>query len=230
MRTRYYYILIVFAGIVSGCSAAGFGRLGDCVDLPDGTKTCSTYGKTPGVSGPDLTFAETYRCDGKCQIQSRYHGTAPGAVEVGVAGIGAATVTATGQGVAAYFLSKTKPTRINETNTFSNDANNGNSIGVDVDQSQSQKGGSAVAKGGGPVNVKVDNASSSASSSSSLSKGGSTGPITTFGGEGGKVVGSGNSMNKVDTGPTTVDVKAELKNIQSQRQMPRRPSTWHQDP
>lgn len=207
MMIRNYFFFFALAFLVIGCSAAGFRPLGDCVSMPDKSQMCANYGKTPGHSGPDVTWSESIQCDPKCQVVSRYYGTAPGAVETGIATVGTATVSATGQMVSAHFLSQTKPTRVNSPLTVNNgnDLDNSNATGVEVHQEQSQKGGNAVAKGGGPVNVTANGGqvvgsgnSSASAASTSKSKGGSTGPIVTHGGEGGKVVGSGNSSNAVD--------------------------------
>src|SRR3989344_4866294 len=110
------------AFFLSACSVAGFKQMSkEWIDLPDGSKINAFQAKNSGISGPDVTAIETWRCPKgtECGKVGAYSGSAPGAVEVGVAGALASGLAAGGNvGAAAVFgmnLPKNVGDRINVT-------------------------------------------------------------------------------------------------------------------
>ncbi len=154
MKRIFLSILAMIALV--GCSAAGHKQMGDWIKMPDGSLLSAFQAKNSGVSGPDVTAIETWRCPEKknCERVGTYSGSAPGAIEVGVAGMGQAGLNAVGAGVAARFLSQTKPTQIHEST---------NVTGVAGDVSPTAKaeakaeGGKAEIKDSGNSKVNTKN-------------------------------------------------------------------------
>jgi hypothetical protein len=148
-------IFLAFA-FLAGCS--GVKDLG-WHTMPDGSKFGGYSVKNPGVSGPDVTALQTFRCPvtnevvGECKSAGNFSGAAPGAVEVGVAGMGAATMHAVGAGVAAHLL---RPDRTNITGVSGDVGANAN-VRTDVDVNQNQKGigGSGGNATNGPQTTNV---------------------------------------------------------------------------
>ncbi|OGF91486.1 hypothetical protein A3H04_02010 [Candidatus Giovannonibacteria bacterium RIFCSPLOWO2_12_FULL_43_11c] len=192
-----------------GCSAAGFRPMSDEWHiLPDGSRINAFQAKNSGISGPDVTAIETWRCPraGDCGKVSSYSGSAPGAVEVGVAGMGAAAVAAGGNVGAAALL---RPTRINSSTNVT-----GVEGGIRNENEQEQKaeggsggkGGISNAQGGnatggstGPVNVKAEGGKggSVAKDAVNVSQKTETGDVKV---DGAKIIGSGNSTNYNSSG------------------------------
>ena len=175
-----------------GCSAAGFRPMSDEWHiLPDGSRINAFQAKNSGISGPDVTAIETWRCPraGDCGKVSSYSGSAPGAVEVGVAGMGAAAVAAGGNVGAAALL---RPTRINSSTNVT-----GVEGGIRNENEQEQKAEGGSGGKGGISNAQGGNAT-----------GGSTGPVNVKaeGGKGGSVAKDAvNVSQKTETGDVKVD-------------------------
>jgi len=217
------------AFFLSACSVAGFKQMSkEWIDLPDGSKINAFQAKNSGISGPDVTAIETWRCPKgiECGKVGAYSGSAPGAVEVGVAGMGAAAVVAGGNVGAAALL---RPTRINESTNVtgvSGDIDSSSRSDQRVDSKNVAEGGSggknviekgAVAnttnnnltanptayggsggKGGstGPVNVKAEGGKAEAE----IKNSGNSSSFSNSKSDGGKVIGSGNSTNYNSSG------------------------------
>jgi|SRR3990167_5275173 len=132
MKEMFSLLSAIF--FFAGCSAAGYGPMSQkWHELPDGSMINAFQAKNSGISGTDVTAIESWRCPkgGECGVVGQYSGATPGAVEVGVAGMGAAALQATGAGVAAHLL---RPTRVNQNITGGGDT----SVDVGVKQNQGQ--------------------------------------------------------------------------------------------
>lgn len=190
MLSKSFFLLIL--GILFiGCSSAGIYQLSEeCPKLPDGTRVCGIAGKTPGHSGADITFAQTYRCplNGPCEKNADYAASAPGLVESASTGAVPAAFLAGGQIGGAALL---RPTRINETTNVSGVSSSNQEQGQGQQQQQKQKGGDAAATASPSVSSTVSpTINPTISPTISPSASASTGPISNVavgaGGQGGQ--------------------------------------------